>query len=107
MGAFEQAYAELHDFVRAHEGIRVMPTSLSVPRDVRPAFYELVECVQRELAREILDGQAARASRWQGRRPRPRMPCRRSRLLWLLTGFVHATKRPRLPAECVSPTLSR
>lgn len=62
MGAFEQAYAELRDFVRAHEGIRVTPTSLSVPRDVRPAFYELVECVQRELAREILDGRADRTA---------------------------------------------
>lgn len=54
MGAFERAYAELCEFVQAREAIRVTPRSLSVPRDVRPAFYELVERVQRELAGEIL-----------------------------------------------------
>lgn len=54
MGAFEQAYAELHEFVRAHEDIRMTPTSLSVPRAVRGEFYGLVERVQRELAVEVL-----------------------------------------------------
>ncbi len=54
MGAFEQAYAELHAFVDEHAEIRMTPTSLSVPRGVRPAFYGLVERVQRELAEEVL-----------------------------------------------------
>ena len=56
MTAFEQSLEELRTFVAEHAQIRMAPTSLSVPREVRGDFYAHVGRVQRELAEEILGG---------------------------------------------------
>ena len=61
MTAFEQSLEELRTFVAEHAQIRMTPTSLSVPREVRSDFYAQVGRVQRDLAEEIL-GEAAATS---------------------------------------------
>ena len=63
MTAFEQSLEELRAFVAEHAQIRVTPTSLSVPREVRGDFYARVGRVQRELAEEILGGSETVADR--------------------------------------------
>ena len=63
MTAFEQSLEELRTFVAEHAQIRVTPTSLSVPREVRDDFYARVGRVQRELAEVILGGPETGAGR--------------------------------------------
>lgn len=59
MTAFEQCLEELRAFVAEHAQIRMTPTSLSVPREVRSEFYAHVGRVQRNLAEEVLGAAAA------------------------------------------------
>lgn len=51
---WEQAYADLVQFVHQHDTIVVTPTSLSVPVDVRDEFYEWVETARKQLVRDVL-----------------------------------------------------
>lgn len=52
--ALREAYGRLQTFARDTAGVRVAPRSLSVAREVRPAFYGLVEEVQRACVLEAV-----------------------------------------------------
>lgn len=60
--AWPDAYDDLRAFALERNGVVVAPKSLTVPADVRSAFYERVEDAQRSLARQALGGRIEEAA---------------------------------------------
>lgn len=64
--SWRQALADVRAYAKGHEGIRVTETGVSVPRDVREAFYDKVSSVQDALVRDVLGDRVERTARLAG-----------------------------------------
>ena len=51
---WREEYEALQAFVQAHETIRVTPTSLRIPKELREEFYARIDCIEISLAEQIL-----------------------------------------------------